>query len=171
MKPSMDSRFGKNIIKSRSGLSNDADVLVDENSELHIQNYKDYHCILVDEAQFLTKEIVDQLRYISIHQNIPVICYGLRTDFKTHLFEGSQRLLEVADSIEEIKTTCHYCNRKGVFNLKTVNGFATDEGPQVQLAADETYLATCASCYETQLDKGKRPSKAVFVPNLAEAPQ
>lgn len=171
MKPRIDSRFGEDIIKSRSGLFHDADVLIDEESELHIQNYQGYQCILVDEAQFVSKEIIDQLRSISVHQNIPVICYGLRTDFKTCLFEGSKRLLEVADSIEEIKTTCHYCNGKGIFNIKFSNGVATDEGPQVYLAHDDTYLAACAACYESQLNKTKHPSVNKFVSNLADAPQ
>ena len=77
------------------------------------------------------------LRDISREMNIPVICYGLRTDFRTNLFEGSQRLFELCDAIEEVKTTCSYCNKKAIFNLKLLGGKPTLEGPKVELGADE----------------------------------
>merc|ERR1711916_187186 len=91
------------------------------------------HCVLVDEVQFLDPVHIDDLRAITAEWNCPVICYGLRTDFRTHLFPGSKRLLELADNIEEVKTTCYSCNRKAVFNLKHVNGRADVTGPAVQL--------------------------------------
>jgi thymidine kinase len=74
----------------------------------------------------------------------------LRTDFRTHAFPAAKRLFELADSIEEVKTTCHYCLRKAIFNLKLINGKATKEGPSVELGCEEKYLPACASCYEQQ---------------------
>src|SRR5690606_602377 len=105
------------------------------------------HCLLVDEAQFLSADQIDQLRSIATHSGIPVICYGLRTDFRTHLFPGAARLMEVADAIEEIKTTCAYCNSKAVFNLKLIDGIPTREGPTVDMGCEEKYLPTCSGCY------------------------
>jgi len=100
-------------------------------------DYAGVHCILVDEVQFLSRKVIDELRRIALDFDIPILCYGLRTDFKSNLFEGSSRLMELADSIEEIKATCHYCNRKSIMNLKHVNGLATSEGPSVELGAEE----------------------------------
>lgn len=151
IKPALDDRFGQAHIKSRAGLEKSADILVDENTDLLGCNFEGINCILVDEAQFIAPEIIDQLREITLTHHIPVICYGLRTDFQKHLFEGSKRLLELADSVEEIKTTCAFCNSKAVFNLKHVNGVATMEGPVIDLGADEKYFPSCASCYSKQL--------------------
>lgn len=150
LKPILDSRFGVDVIKSRSGLTMDADILVDEKTFLTESDLSGVSCLLVDEAQFLSTAFIDQLRDIAIRKDIPVICYGLRTDFKTHLFKGSQRLLELADSIEEVKTTCAFCNRKAVFNLKFVAGKPTRSGDQIDLGGDEKYLPSCAPCYQTQ---------------------
>lgn len=138
-------------------------------------------CVLVDEAQFLAPKHIDQLRAITSLWDVPVICYGLRTDFRTNLFPGSKRLLEVADSIEEVKvgvweectctndilhsvsclsgsdcyifvqTTCALCNRKAVFNLKHVNGKADISGPVIQLGAEEKYYPACFPCYRDSL--------------------
>ena len=114
-------------------------------------------CVLVDEAQFLDPKHVDQLRYITKSWNVPVICYGLRTDFRTHLFPGSRRLMELADAIEEVKTTCQFCNRKAVYNLKHVNGKADCTGPAVQLGAEEKYYPTCFPCYRRSLIEADQP--------------
>ena len=117
--------------------------------------------------------IRDRLRSISIEQDIPIICYGLRTDFKSRLFEGSRRLLEVADSLEEIKTTCGFCNRKAVFNLKSVDGFYVQTGPQIQLGKDETYTPSCAGCYRHRLEEaqlGIVPGASPKETPLADAP-
>jgi thymidine kinase len=89
-------------------------------------------------VQFLNTEHIDQLRTIASDWNVPVIAYGLRTDFRTNLFPGSARLMEVADNIEEIKTTCYFCNKKAVFSLKHVNGVADCTGPSVQLGPDNS---------------------------------
>ncbi|MBU6446050.1 MAG: thymidine kinase, partial [Verrucomicrobia bacterium] len=142
MKPDLDTRFGKGSIKSRAGLSMEADVLIVDDSSLKGIDYAGISCILVDEAQFLSGKVIEEFRRIALEHDIPVLCYGLRTDFKSRLFEGSQRLLELADSIEEVKATCHYCNRKSIMNLKHVNGLATNEGPSVELGCEEKYFPT-----------------------------
>jgi thymidine kinase len=151
LKPELDHRFGRESIKSRAGLEMAADFLVSPMTNLLELNFAGICCILVDEVQFLTAHNIEQLREISHTFNIPVICYGLRTDFRTKLFEGSQRLMELADSIEEVKATCHYCNKKSIVNLKHVDGKATVDGPSVQLGAEERYFPVCYGCYSAQL--------------------
>jgi thymidine kinase len=151
IKPALDDRFGKEQIKSRAGLEMSADLLVRDDTNLLVLDFEGIDCILVDEAQFLPAAVIEQLREISISKSIPVICYGLRTDFRGHLFEGSRRLLELADAIEEVKATCHFCNRKSIMNLKHVNGVATMDGPTIQVGAEETYLPACYHCYQDQL--------------------
>ena len=94
---------------------------------------------------------MEQLRDLTLKAGVPVICYGLRTDFRSKLFEGSRRLMEVADSIEEVKTTCAFCNRKAVLNLKSVDGVPTLEGPSKQLGAEELYLPVCYDHYTSKL--------------------
>jgi len=148
LKPELDTRFGLESVKSRAGLERSADILVREDTVIDEQTLAGVHCLLVDEVQFLAPAFVDQLRRVSAHYNVPVIGYGLRTDFRRRLFPGAQRLLELADAIEEIKMTCAYCNRKAVYNLKLVGGKATMEGPTIELGAEEKYLPTCAPCYE-----------------------
>lgn len=151
LKPELDTRFGIASVRSRSGLEKPADFLLNANSRLEAKSLSNIACILVDEAQFLCPELIDHLREISRDYDIPVICYGLRTDFRTQLFPGSRRLLELADSIEEVKNTCHYCNKKAVFNLKLLGGKATLQGPSVELGAEELYLPACACCYSKKL--------------------
>jgi len=151
IKPEMDTRFGKGNIKSRAGLEMAADVLVKEDTDLLVLDFEGIDCILVDEAQFLSDHIVEQLRGISIDLGIPVICYGLRTNFQSRLFEGSLRLMELADSIEEIKATCHFCNRKSTMNLRHVDGVAAVDGPTILVGAEESYFPACYQCYREQL--------------------
>ncbi|MCH9627012.1 MAG: Thymidine kinase [Chlamydiales bacterium] len=155
IKPALDVRFGKNNIKSRAGLEQEADILVDKKTNLLQLDFSGIDCLLVDEAQFLPASVIDQLRSISYERNIPVICYGLRTDFRTHLFEGSRRLMELADSIEEVKSTCHFCNKKSIMNLKHVNGKATVSGPSVELGAEERYFPACYTCYSKQIQEAQ----------------
>ncbi len=155
MKPDLDVRFGKGRIKSRAGLEMQADVLIVDDHSLKGIDYNGVSCVLVDEAQFLSAKVIEELRRITLDFDIPVLCYGLRTDFKSHLFEGSSRLMELADSIEEVKATCHYCNRKSIMNLKHVNGLATSEGPSVELGAEEKYFPTCYKCYQREIGKAK----------------
>ncbi len=147
LKPQLDTRFSEGSVRSRSGLEKPADLLVTEETRLDPDILKPLSCILVDEAQFLHPTFIEHLRDISRDFNIPVICYGLRTDFRTQLFPGSKRLLELSDTIEEIKNTCHYCNRKSIFNMRLINGKGVLDGPQILLGAEETYLSVCSACY------------------------
>lgn len=151
IKPKIDNRFGQEQIKSRAGLEMNADILVDENTKLLKHNWEEISCILVDEAQFLSASHIEELRELTVTQNIPVICYGLRTDFRARLFEGSLRLMELADRIEEVKATCHYCHRKSIMNLRHMNGLACLDGPSIQLGAEESFYPACYACYTEQL--------------------
>lgn len=152
LKPQLDVRFGAQEVTSRAGLTMQADRLIMADTVFSPQEFRGTDCVVVDEAQFLTKHVIDQFRMLATTENIPIICYGLRTDFRGRLFEGSQRLLEVADSIEEIKTTCAYCNRKAIFNLKLVNGHPSLEGPTIELGAEEKYLPACSKCYLSRIN-------------------
>ncbi len=152
VKPQIDDRFGEGIIRSRAGLQEEADLLVSDETDFRTLELGACHCILVDEAQFLAPEIIEQLRDVTRKLDIPVICYGLRTDFRTRLFPGAQRLMELADAIEEIKTTCAYCNRKAIFNLKLLNGRPTLAGPTLDLGTEEKYLPTCSQCYQAAFE-------------------
>lgn len=141
-KPALDDRFGDRSVASRAGLQGEADLLLDANTKISPETLRDVDCVLVDEAQFLSPAVVDQLRMITLTLGVPVICYGLRTDFQTRGFPGALRLLEVADSIEEVKVTCQHCGRKAVFNLRTAGGQAVIEGDQISLG-DEEYVPVC----------------------------
>lgn len=151
IKPALDDRFGAEVIRSRAGIEQTADLKVLADTQIDRKEFEGVSCILVDEAQFLSAAVVEQLRDIAVDLHIPVICYGLRADFRTRLFEGSARLFELADSIEEIKTTCAFCNRKAVTNLKHVNGVATLAGPAIDLGAEEKYFPACYACYKAQV--------------------
>ncbi|HET9625055.1 MAG TPA: thymidine kinase [Kofleriaceae bacterium] len=148
MKPRLDVRFGSDKICSRSGLEATADVVVDESTVLDPRDYAELDCVLVDEAQFLPPSVIEDLRRITVDPGVPVICYGLRTDFRTRLFPGAQRLMELADRIEEVKVTCQYCAKKAICNLRFVNGTPTVRGPQIQLGAEETYAPVCWNHYD-----------------------
>jgi thymidine kinase len=151
LKPEMDVRWGKDWVRSRAGLEREADVLIQKDSKLDMDQLGDAHCLLVDEVQFLEPSVIDQLRDVVTFYHIPVICYGLRTDFKGNLFPGALRLMEVADTIEEVKTTCAFCNSKAVMNLKLINGKATFAGPSIELGAEEKYLPVCYAHYRERL--------------------
>lgn len=110
--------------------------------------------VLVDEAQFLTKEQVDQLGAVVDKFGVNVMCYGLRTDFKTNLFEGSKRLFEIADTIEEIKSSCE-CDNKCIFNARVdKNGDVVVDGEQIEIGGDDRYVSMCRKCY---MEKTKHP--------------
>jgi thymidine kinase len=147
LKPRVDTRFGASTIASRSGLEAQADLVVDESTQLPPETFAGYHCVLVDEAQFLSPRLVEDLRRATVDPGVPVICYGLRTDFRTQLFPGSQRLMELADRIEEVKVTCQYCNGKAVCNLRLSGGKAALDGPTVQLG-DTEYHPVCWRHYD-----------------------
>jgi thymidine kinase len=151
LKPRLDDRFGGGVIASRSGLEKKVDLLLDDDSVLDTNMFTGLDCILVDEAQFLSPKLVEQLRALTRTHNVPVICYGLRTDFRTRLFPGARRLFELADSIEEVKVTCQYCNRKAIFNMRLIDGVATERGEQVQIGGNESYAPVCHLCYVERL--------------------
>ena len=157
LKPRLDTRFGSTTIASRCGLAAEADVLIDADTVLEPADFAGVDCILVDEAQFLPPHVVVDLRRITVAPGVPVICYGLRTDFQTRLFPGAQRLMELADRIEEVKVTCQYCQSKATCNLRLVDGVPVVEGPQIQLGADEQYVAVCWAHY----DRATRDARAV----------
>ena len=162
LKPTFDTRFGTSEVRSRAGLEREAHRLIADDEVLDPREFEGCSCLLVDEAQFLSASVVDQLRDLTRTLDVPVLCYGLRTDFRTHLFEGSRRLLELADSIEEIKTTCAFCNRKAIFNLKLIGGSPSLEGPSKQLGAEELYQPVCYRHYMEKLELD-----SLAVPELA----
>src|SRR5215510_7997420 len=148
VKPRLDTRFGASKISSRCGLEAEADLMVEDDTLLDPREFAGLDCVLVDEAQFLAPSIIEDLRRITVDPGVPVICYGLRTDFQTKLFPGAQRLMELADRIEEVKVTCQYCAKKAICNLRFVGGAPTLVGPQIQLGADEHYAPVCWSHYD-----------------------
>lgn len=143
MKPRLDTRFGETTIASRSGLRAEADLCVDPSTRLDPADFAGVDCVLVDEAQFLPPAVIEDLRRITVRPGVPVICYGLRTDYQTRLFPGAARLMELADRIEEVKVTCQYCTGKATCNLRLVDGHAALEGPTVLLGGDEQYVPVC----------------------------
>lgn len=150
LKPKLENRDGERTIKSRIGLEAECryieDVLPELKNKEEIAKNR-YDAIIVDEAQFLTKEQVDSLSDIVDFLEIPVLCYGLRTDFQGNLFEGSERLMELADSIEEIKTVC-WCGKKAIFNARTHNGKIVRDGAQVMMGGNESYISLCRKHYK-----------------------
>lgn len=147
----IDNRSGEyGMIASRTGMSRKATTIfpfTDVFDEVKLKSkYTDIHCVLVDEVQFLSVENIEQLAKVVDKLGIPVICYGLKTDFQSNLFDASKRLVELADSIEEVKTTCYKCNRKAIMNLRTVDGEPTYEGEQIQVG-DMEYFAVCREHY------------------------
>jgi len=170
MKPKLDDRFGVSQVKSRAGLQTNADLLLESDSKIPDALLYGVQCVLVDEAQFLSESVIDELCRVAHVLNIPVICYGLRTDFRRGLFAGSKRLMELADAIEEIKCTCAYCNKKAIYNLKLLDGRPTLSGPSVELGTEEKYLPVCGSCYSSKLSEahdGCQPHGSVNVPEMA----
>jgi thymidine kinase len=150
MKPRLDLRYGEWVIRSRTGLELRSDVLIDSCRDVMRESWPEGASptlVLVDEAQFLDKESIDELRHVATIHDIPVICYGIRTDFRTQLFPGSARLFEVADQLEEIKSVCQYCRSKAVFNLRLLNGEPVGEGPVIVLGDSDTYQAVCGLHY------------------------
>lgn len=150
VKPELDTRFGADVIGTRAGLSMPADVIVPPDGAMQLPALKNVSCILVDEAQFLPIAAIEALHKVAHNTQIetPVICYGLRTDFRLELFPAAKRLFELADTIEEIKTTCTDCDRKAVFNLKLKDNQPILDGPTVELGFEETYIPVCANCYQ-----------------------
>ena len=148
IKPGTDTRDGADIIKSRIGLSQKAQIISPEDNIIDAYHEAgNYDVIIADEAQFLTPEQIDQLRILVDEEDLPVLCFGLRTDFQTHFFPGAQRLMELADSITEIKTICE-CGRKATVNARfDDNGKVITEGAQVVLGGNDRYTVMCHKCW------------------------
>ena len=157
LKPRTDDRDGEHKIQSRIGLSAPAEYVDDFLKEIsklwngketeYLYHGKKVNAILVDEAQFLSPEEVDTLSDIVDFYEIPVLCYGLRTDFLNHLFPGSRRLMEIADVIEEVPTVC-WCGKRAQCNTRYSNGKIVREGAQIMLGANESYVALCRKHYK-----------------------
>ncbi len=152
IKPSIDTRDGADVIKSRIGLECKAQIITPEQNiedEYHAEGKHDV--IIADEAQFFTGEQIEQLRALVDDEDLPVLCFGLRTDFLTHLFPGSQRLLELADSLTEIKTVCA-CGRKATVNARIdETGRVVTQGDQVFLGGNDSYIAMCHKCWKEKI--------------------
>lgn len=150
IKPSADVRDGAQILRSRIGLEAEVEVIPPE-TDIYARflggKIQQCNVIIVDECQFLTEAQIDQLRAIVDEHNIPVMCFGLRTDFQTKLFPGSRRLMEVADTIQEIKTICD-CGAKATVNARIdETGHIITQGAQVVLGGNDSYIAMCHKCY------------------------
>lgn len=169
-KPAIDTK-GEAAIVSRLGVTRPVDFTVGPDEDLYEAFQRERRgevavsCLLIDEAQFLSEQQVDDLLRIAILDSVPVLAYGIRTDFQTVAFPGSRRLLEIAHSLEELKTICR-CGRKAVFNARQVDGRFIFDGDQVAIdGADVTYESLCGACYLDEsggvLNNGWRP-KADF---------
>lgn len=157
LKSSIDDRDGDDVIHSRAiGDIECVGISTDDNLYEMISKYlnadlfygaKGLKWILIDECQFLTEKQVDELGAIADNFGINVLCYGLRTDFRTQLFPGSKRLFEIADSFEEIKSSC-YCNSKTIFNARiNKDGEIVTDGEQIEVGGDDRYVSLCRRCY------------------------
>ena len=146
------------VVKSRIGLSAVADV-VRRDEDIHARfvalNEKQHiDVIICDECQFLTAAQVDQLKYIAEFCDTPVLCFGLRSDFLTQLFEGSKRLFEIADSITEIKSVCR-CGKKAIVNARIADGRVVTEGAQIEIGGNDKYEGMCWGCWQQRIREGK----------------
>ena len=163
--PELDTRYGGSVVSSRIGLSADAttfstaDNLFSLVKDAHRE--RPLHCLLIDEAQFLSRDQVHQLGDVADELGIPVLCYGLRTDFQGLLFEGSQHLLAWADNLVEIKTICH-CGRKATMVLRLdERGQVVKRGAQIKIGGNETYQAVCRKHFKTGMAE-RRTDELVF---------
>ena len=152
IKPSTDTRDGADIIKSRIGLMRHAQIITpDQDVIKEYEQAGKFDVIIADEAQFMTPEQIDQLRWIVDNKNVPVLCFGLRTDFLTHFFPGARRLMELADSITEIKTVCE-CGHKATVNARIDgSGKIVTEGSQILLGGNDSYVAMCHKCWKKKI--------------------
>ena len=154
IKPATDVRDGEDVLSSRVGLSSVCTPIPNNTDILDFkENIEKSDVIIADECQFFTEEQIDQLRRIVNIKGIPVLCFGLRTDFTTRLFCGSRRLMELADEITEIKTMCR-CGKKATVNARIdQNGRIVTTGEQILLGGDDKYVALCHSCYQKLTDE------------------
>lgn len=167
-KPIVDTREARSVIRSRIGIERacrwikpETDMY-DEISQLMHTHPNPPGWVLVDEAQFMSEAQVDQLARVVDDFGINVLCYGLRTDFRTHLFDGSRRLLEIADTIDEIKSTCS-CGRKTIVNARIdSHGNIITEGQQVEIGGNERYMAVCRVCWRSKKIAGLKRASLPF---------
>ncbi len=157
IKPSVDTRDGADVIKSRIGLSACAQVITPEQDLIEEYRRAGKHDVIIsDEAQFFTPEQIDQLRFLVDEDDLPVLCFGLRTDFLTHFFPGARRLMELADSITEIKTVCA-CGRKATVNARIdADGRIVTSGGQILLGGNDSYIAMCHRCWKKKIREQNR---------------
>ena len=146
------------VVKSRIGLSAVADV-VGRDEDIHarfvaLNEKQPIDVIICDECQFLTAAQVDQMKYIAEYCDTPVLCFGLRSDFLTQLFEGSKRLFEIADSITEIKSVCR-CGKKAIVNARIADGRVVTEGDQIEIGGNDKYEGMCWGCWQNRIKEGK----------------
>ena len=152
IKPSVDTRDGAGLIRSRIGLEHTAQVITPEQDITAAYRAAGPHDVIIaDEAQFFTPEQIDQLRALVDEEDLPVLCFGLRTDFQTHFFPGARRLMELADSITEIKTVCA-CGSKATVNARIdAGGNVVTEGSQILLGGNDSYTAMCHRCWKKKI--------------------
>jgi thymidine kinase len=161
LKPSLDTRDGEGVIRSRAGLERKC-IMVDGDMNLYkaIKAYRNVLAsqletlkwVIVDEAQFLTEEQIDQLSDVVDFLDINVMCFGLRTDFQSHLFPGSKRLFGIADDLEEIKSSCECGEKKSSINARfDENGEIITEGSQVEIGGNDKYKAICRKCWKNKI--------------------
>lgn len=163
VKPSLDNRGdgdGQPMVRSRIGLSSPCEIIRPEDSFVELfDKFKAENgcdCVIVDEAQFCTTKQVDELKLLT--KQVPVLCYGLLNNFRCKLFEGSKRLVELSDSLQEIKSVCR-CGRKSTVNARFINGKCVDDGPVVFIGGDESYENMCYWCWQDELKKARESDK------------
>ena len=163
VKPRLDTRDGDHMVYSRIGLKHPC-IYFDEMREMSETELQTYACIIIDEAQFLTKDEVYYLVHLVDDCSIPVICYGLRADFKGDLFPGSYHLLVLADKLEEVKTIC-WCGKKAAFNARfDENGHVVKEGAQVVLGANDKYIGPCCTSGRSRPSPAQMAQERCFSP-------
>ena len=157
IKPSVDTRDGADVIRSRIGLEARARIITPEENIIEAYRAAGKHDVIIaDEAQFFTPEQIDQLRELVDEDDLPVLCFGLRTDFLTHFVPGARRLMELADSLTEIKTVCS-CGRKATVNARIdAEGKIVTEGSQVMLGGNDSYMAMCHQCWMQRIREQKK---------------
>lgn len=157
MTSAIDTRAGVGIVASRIGMQREAVAITDDmDVYAYIKNLPNKpYCVLIDEAQFLTKKHVYDFARVVDDLDVPVMAFGLKNDFRNDLFEGSKHLLLLADKLDEIKTICQFCSKKATMVLRTVNGDPVYEGEQIQIGGNETYIPVCRRHYfAPEIEKG-----------------
>ena len=158
IKPSADTRDGVDVLRSRIGLEARVEIITPEMdivSRFELTRKGKCDVIIVDECQFMSEKHIDDLRFIVDEYNVPVLAFGLRTDFQCHLFPGSRRLMEVADTIQEIKAICD-CGAKATVNARINEGYIVTEGAQVVLGGNDSYIAMCHKCWVRGIREHKK---------------